>query len=487
MEGGGLASVCEERRCNWIVVKAVCDYGYEKDINKESNQKIAATNAAEFIKYVMKTTPADSGDEADEHSPLRLKNKAFLSEWNPNNASRFIYTSKVTEIIGRAAEIAALRSFCESGDSSDKNPVSPFAWWIMTGQGGMGKSRLALELVLEKRADGWLADFLDDQPGDAPTNCELCKSDWRPEQPTLLVIDYAARYEQQLRPLILALHRRQPTFEHPVRVLLIERTLSPEGAGWYQTFIGPPESTQWDLFSCRHGGGDCLDLQGLAPEAARTLVEKAYKAYATALPLLTAAHQTQPAKLDVLLERLQSRPLYILLLADAFLHSADEDALAWDAESLIEYVLRREQNRWKTEFGVTPQDLDVLCLATILGKISLDRTGPELPQCAIDIIASAKSKEFTERYSAMTGFPVSWESSFLSPLLPDLIGEAFVLQHLRKPGTILEQDLAEKRNDIIHCMWIAEHALQTTLFFDRTSQDFTGDKKLLNLLGAVLK
>lgn len=51
MEAAGLASVCNEKNIEWIVVKAICDWGYEKDDN---GQKLAAHNAFDFIMYNLK-------------------------------------------------------------------------------------------------------------------------------------------------------------------------------------------------------------------------------------------------------------------------------------------------------------------------------------------------------------------------------------------------------------------------------------------------
>lgn len=48
MEAAGLASVCEEKKVDWIVAKAICDWGMDKD---NSEQDRAAENAFDFIMY----------------------------------------------------------------------------------------------------------------------------------------------------------------------------------------------------------------------------------------------------------------------------------------------------------------------------------------------------------------------------------------------------------------------------------------------------
>lgn len=51
MEGRGLYSACRRNGISeWIVIKAICDWGYEKENNKEKNQIIAAKSAVAFIR-----------------------------------------------------------------------------------------------------------------------------------------------------------------------------------------------------------------------------------------------------------------------------------------------------------------------------------------------------------------------------------------------------------------------------------------------------
>ncbi|MBX5459092.1 MAG: TIR domain-containing protein [Thermogemmatispora sp.] len=54
MEGAGLYAAATRERCEWIVVKAICDWGDgHKSENKEENQRLAAENAARFVLSVL--------------------------------------------------------------------------------------------------------------------------------------------------------------------------------------------------------------------------------------------------------------------------------------------------------------------------------------------------------------------------------------------------------------------------------------------------
>ena len=46
MEAAGLVSVCEDEKIEWIVVKAISDWGVNKN---DEDQKRAAENAFDFI------------------------------------------------------------------------------------------------------------------------------------------------------------------------------------------------------------------------------------------------------------------------------------------------------------------------------------------------------------------------------------------------------------------------------------------------------
>ena len=68
------------------------------------------------------------------------------------------------------------------------NTRDSFLWTVLTGMGGVGKSRLAFELCHSFAAEGWRTGFLNEKGwlgSDSPR-------DWRTHQDTLIVIDYAA-------------------------------------------------------------------------------------------------------------------------------------------------------------------------------------------------------------------------------------------------------------------------------------------------------
>lgn len=54
MEGAGMYVACQDRKVDWIVIKAICDWGDgKKSKNKKTRQQKAARNAAEFVLHAL--------------------------------------------------------------------------------------------------------------------------------------------------------------------------------------------------------------------------------------------------------------------------------------------------------------------------------------------------------------------------------------------------------------------------------------------------
>jgi hypothetical protein len=149
-------------------------------------------------------------------------------------ADRLKYTSGLFPFRGREAEIAMLRDFLLAPDPT--NRTDPFRWLLLTGPGGEGKSRLALEFCKTWLPDGWIGGRLDlnalRRLASGPLN-------WRPRKPTLFVVDYPAQAPVAVGELLSMLDRDADQFDLPVRVLLLERDSEGE---WFRTML--PETTE---------------------------------------------------------------------------------------------------------------------------------------------------------------------------------------------------------------------------------------------------
>lgn len=53
MESAGVASVCNRNNTDWIVIKGICDWGFDKNTNKSEYQRKAANNSADIVLKLM--------------------------------------------------------------------------------------------------------------------------------------------------------------------------------------------------------------------------------------------------------------------------------------------------------------------------------------------------------------------------------------------------------------------------------------------------
>lgn len=122
------------------------------------------------------------------------------------------YKSRLIPFQSRPIDTARLEDFLHSQPA--------FAWWAIIGPGGMGKSRLAQEIIQQRLDAGWQAGFLGSQESDW---LKQTHKSWQPAFPTLIVIDYASDRATHLLPLLASLQQRQASLRQPVRVLLLDR------------------------------------------------------------------------------------------------------------------------------------------------------------------------------------------------------------------------------------------------------------------------
>jgi len=199
---------------------------------------------------------------------------------------------------------------------------------LYLGAGGMGKTRLALQLCEEKLKEKWRAGFL---------NYHRVKEggvDWagllQDRSPLLLVCDYAQHHRDELRAVLSALAKDEPPCK---RVMLLAR----DAGGW------------WTNLKIETAPGRLLGneqevvhrLKPVAPvsnQAARQeSFAKAAAAFATALG----------QEIPVVPKRSLQAPYYdrvLLLHMDAL--ATIEGAQVEGEDGIRDYILNREQRFW---------------------------------------------------------------------------------------------------------------------------------------------
>jgi hypothetical protein len=176
-------------------------------------------------------------DQVNFYGPAArpLARRAYLAEHGlpPKFGPSFLLRSeyRIIPFHGRHDELAALTAWRAADEEIGIR--------LITGPGGQGKTRLALELITGAAEQGWLAGRL--RPGcDEQTLRDLCGTG----DDTLVVIDYAETQPALLTTLLRAAAERQQGSGR-LRLLLLARS---SVAWWPQLRINAPDhlAALWD-------------------------------------------------------------------------------------------------------------------------------------------------------------------------------------------------------------------------------------------------
>ncbi|MDD4963909.1 MAG: tetratricopeptide repeat protein [Gallionella sp.] len=363
-------------------------------------------------------------------------------------------------LLGRAAELASLQAFLQDERS--------LLCRVLIGGGGCGKTRLALELC--ERASGWQAGFV--------THKELARlmalqnfSAWGWQKPTLLVIDYAAAQAPLLATLLEALADRTD-YPHPLRILLLERHASTESGWWQQVFAsgGYAASSKLALL-------DPPEPVSLAP-----LYQVEDR-----LALLAAMLEDHPVK-DFLAQvdfqaQLMSLswggdPLY-LMMAALGMRQHGAQVLTLNRTDLAGLIASHEENRLVQlahHLGDTRLLFHlVACVTLMQGMDYADFL--DFAKTEKQALGHSNSGGDAAQLAELLQAAMPREDGGIAPLLPDLIGEAWLLRTWKKPSDHAAILRAYQR-----------HPQRVVPSLIRCAQDFYPHKTTpLNWLQAVLQ
>ncbi len=309
-------------------------------------------------------------------------------------------------------------------DELDKwldNTEFPVAVRLETGAGGVGKTRLALELCQQRLKANWLCGFLtkENSVQELP---KLWQALFDLGRPMLMVMDYA----ETRQPVLLALIKlilKKPS-QQAVRLLLLARN----GGEWWDNLPGRDAECERLLGGYATTGP--FELPGLyLDEISRAeAYQRAITAYAHAIGF------EEPNIAPDLSGEHFGKPLYVQMSALLALFGERPAT----AEGLIKALLNHERRYWTdalAEIAIhQPENYaqQLLALATLAG-------GFATPKQALTYWTKASvqyplpATQFASLFKALV--PLYPGDQGLQAVQPDLLGEALVAQALSQPQT----------------------------------------------------
>ncbi|MBO0496882.1 tetratricopeptide repeat protein [Pseudomonas sp. Marseille-Q1929] len=290
----------------------------------------------------------------------------------------------------------------------------PIAVRLLTGAGGVGKTRLALEMCLKLTRQGWSAGFLTSECGVEQSE-KFVQQLINSSRPCCVVIDYAETRQSVLLSIITALLKKP--VEKNVRILLLAR----DGGEWW-TALPAKDAVCEALLE-----GDASSGPFLLPQLHDSELER-QQAYSTALKIfadITAGVKDQ--HLPNMEDAHFARPLYIQMAALMALRGERPRS----AESLQRAVVNHEKRYWGKALSLVRGDSVeyerqaalLMTLATFSNGIATERSIEKA------WVAAGENKSQLRRVftSLSSLYP---DRQGLQGLRPDLIGEALVAQSL---------------------------------------------------------
>ncbi|MEM7042536.1 MAG: tetratricopeptide repeat protein [Pseudomonadota bacterium] len=365
--------------------------------------------------------------------------------------------ARALEIVGRDDERRSLREWL--------NADAKLSIRVLTGQGGSGKTRLALDLCDGLSEEDWQAGFIDGD--DLKTVCEDASMvAWAWAKPTLVVVDYAATFGETLHRWLGRLVDHVKAEAPVLRILLLERQAD-EKTGWWQTVFGGGK-TKDRAIQERLDPSRPIDIQALSASTLRREI------FLAALSRSAEELKKEPPAVedsedfDNRLADLTwgGRPLFLMMAAMLAAQDGVPDVLALSRTDLAMDLAERELSRIGDAAEV--KGLYRLVLETLAGYVTLCQ--------GLERDALIEAVGIVQKYLHRSGDagPIADllrdqlpGQNGAAAILPDVIGEAAMLLALDQDG--ISSDLA--------LSGFQQTGTRATASIIRSAQDFVGQER----------
>jgi len=318
--------------------------------------------------------------------------------------------------IGREAELSRLDAWLAS--------PAPISARCLTGRAGSGKTRLALELCARANArpPAWDAGFAEHRELERFANQQNLSA-WGWQRPTLIVVDYAAGVARWLRPWLEELAQNPGCDGIPLRLLMLER-FADEGVGWWSGLM----QSGWS----NRGVPELFDPP--APEPVEPIAAKDRTRLVAAI-LQAAGAATDAAetsRLEAGAEGAGATEALDLLMAGLTAATGMRELGGARPTGRIEMARALANHEWRRLDAIArDRSLEADVFAHTAAVLTM-QGGAEL-DAALEMIES-EAEALRSRadpralFNALRDAYAATNGERLPPILPDLIGEAFILR-----------------------------------------------------------
>ena len=356
---------------------------------------------------------------------------------------------EVVGFVGRERELAELAAWCQDDHAGRLR--------LLTGPGGVGKTRLAIELADRMRGVGWRAERIADGSEAGAIGALRAVTRGR----ALLIVDYAetrAGLKQMLSALVGDLGKG-------VRVLLLARSA---GDWWDQLGVGEP--AVWDLVQAARPAKLSLSPAVAADLSDAEMVALAVRSFARELGVPGRSVEIRGGT-----ERRRVLDLHAAALV-AVLGEASATTVQVDLGGVLDELLRHEQHFWYDsaraaglgdgQDGTTPGVLRQIVAAGCLLGAASPAEARALPGRVPGMSPSVKIAGWLRVLYP----PDPGEPGWIGSLQPDRFAELHVLRELRASPDLARACLTGLD---------ARQALQAVTLLARVSADDPHAEELL--------
>lgn len=345
-----------------------------------------------------------------EKDPLSIPKRTWDANFSPPGALLRAEFG-IVPFYGRMAELETLGTWL--------NDSAPVGVMLVTGRGGSGKTRLAIETCLFAEKQDFHAGFFSFSAA-AFSYLQLFQSQ---REPTLVVIDYAETQRADLPKILEAMISAGQNGHPPLRLLLLAR-----GAGDWWTELKTAHSEVNELL--QSGATNRLRLGSVTKDEEETRItyQQALKAFSDEL---NSSHDIKDDEPTIVASR-----EILVTHAKALLKVLGEAETPNDEFQVFEFLLNRERRFWHRQLAARRVDTAFLpVFEKMVAGITLQQGLSDMDHLDRLVVRVRDTHRLDARTaislrSVMTDTYGS--AAGVDPLQPDPLGEHLLTHHLTR-------------------------------------------------------